>query len=191
MKKTLFVLCLLILIFALPVFAWNTGIIGGGVDAEESECTQVIDQDSTNNNEGEWIGGADTTVGQSFELASGGDLCEVQFLLGTVYGSPNALTLRVGTTSNLSSSYLAQADATVTSFTSQTWITFTFTSGPALSSSTTYYLVLYAVNDWGDRIHIATHTTASTYADGEGCYGTAYNCNNNEGDDLGFRVSTE
>jgi len=179
----------LILLFAASP-SQGASLIGSGIIASV-DCTEVITQTSTNDDNSEYMSGDDDTIGQSFQLDSAGKLCSLRVKLGTVYGSPSDLYCRVGTSSDLSSSYW-EADNHITSFTTGSWVTFTWASGPDLSASTTYYLGVQSVdNVWDDRLYIAVNSEASTYPNGAVCWGQSWNCSNAEPEDMGFGVSTE
>jgi hypothetical protein len=113
-------------------------------------------------------------LAQGFQIGSGASTGEARLYLKKV-GSPTGdLTLKLYTDSG------GEPDALVTDGTSNAvaasslsssygWITFTFPDPPALSASTTYWLVLETTDSASDDNHVVWGADASTpsYADGE------------------------
>lgn len=104
----------------------------------------------------------DKGVGQSFQVGQAGTLTHIALNIGAALSS-GTMAIRVGTSDDLSSTYLAQSDSPTIS--TSGWASFTFTAGPDLSLSTTYYFVARMMSGTNGDLK-GYKSSSSAYANG-------------------------
>jgi hypothetical protein len=135
---------------------------GGGSCSSPS-----VDQSYTGENASEEIYGV-RTRGQGFKPGVTKVLYSVIIKgNGVSGGSGGNLVARVGVSADLSATYLAESDSISIDYdATDKEYEITFTSGPTLTASSQYYVVVSNTDpDYGDRFAIRLHT-GGTYPDG-------------------------
>jgi len=145
--KCLF-LTLIFCFFPSAVFAFNSIIIGGGAEDGTTCQTDVDVLDSSGSLF--YIYGSDTKAGGSFVPTEDGELCEFSMEV-TITGSPGDVSLRCGTSLDLSSSYVESTSAVTPETGTMVW---EIESGLDMTASTRYYCAGTATGDWSNRVTI-------------------------------------
>lgn len=161
------------------VSTWNGTTVGGASCTSGTVVAESWDGESAASISG------NTSAGQSFQVTSSGTLHSVDLEAYSIT-TPGTYKVRVGSSTNMSSSYLAESDAISISATGT--ISFTFSTHPSLSTGTTYYLSVAAPGS-GDVSF--TRNASGTYSNGSYYYGTSsiFNVSDNLSTfDLKFRV---
>lgn len=162
--KTLLI-WLAIMMQCLPCYAGGVLMMGGGVTAAAPVCSSgTTSQSQTTGTEAGAMTGSAETMGQSFQLPSSGSLYSISINVGTVTTGAT-LRMRVGETSDLSSTYLDQVSVAVSS---AGVIEFVLPNHPTLESGTTYYFGVAYSGGAGSMNFI--RSTTNTYANGQKYY---------------------
>ena len=167
MRRILLVVALLLL----AADAHAIIIIGGSGAAPEppagDNCTSQAADVSITTDETSSIFYSATDRGQSWKAGVTRDLYSLSFRRynDTLEGA-ETLVIRIGTSSDLSSSYLIEYTCTVPNA-NGTFECVVPTPRPSLTSGTTYYAIMQSTSNWSIR-----RASSSVYADGSAFYDT-------------------
>lgn len=181
--KTLLI-WLAITLQCLPAYAGGVLMMGGGVAAVATCSTGTANVTQTTEDGTGQANEADQTTGQSFQVTAAGTLHSVAINIPTVT-TAGTLTMRVGTSSNLSSTYLDEASLAI----STTGLKeFVFPNHPSLATSTTYYFTFGYAGALGDMLY--SRSTNDVYANGNKSFGytTLFDSDNAQTSDMYFIV---
>jgi hypothetical protein len=105
-----------------------------------------------------------STIGQSFTVPSSGSIYSISISI-PVYTSSGEVKLRVGSSSDMSSSYLAESTITISSTGVKEFV---FSSPPTLNTGTTYYFAFYWTGTAGN--FQVDYDQTNEYANGQRYY---------------------
>lgn len=137
---------------ATQCFAGGVLMLGGGTTtAGAPSCATVVASQTTSNETQNLIDGVTYVKGATFSASSGNVLCGVAVTIDSVNGGNRTLELRVGTSANLTSSYVS-GSLEVTSSNNGAKVTIPLSS--TTTGSTTYYLGVHCSNctDYNNRV---------------------------------------
>lgn len=158
---------LLIVLLLLPVRAFGMQMIGFGAG---TCATQTVDQSYNTMSTGYTLYGSGT-LGQSITAGDTGEVYSISIRgTGNTGGSGGQLIARIGTTQDLSASYLGQTTALDIIYDDVTrWYEMIFPAGsrPTITSTNTYYFtVVNTAADYDDSIYVQYHQDAGAYGGG-------------------------
>lgn len=162
--KTLLI-WLTIMLQCLPAYAGGVLMMGGGVAAVatcSSGTANVVQESQDGSGQ---LNEANSTSAQSFQVTSSGTLYSISLNFPTVTTAAT-VTMRIGTSNNLSTTYLDQASVAVSSTGAAEFV---FPNHPSLSTSTTYYFMFGYAGTVGDLWY--SRSLSDPYAFGNKSYG--------------------
>jgi hypothetical protein len=166
MKRVLAIVLGLCLLSGLSVNAdidtiEGSTIAGGG----EGGCSSgTVDTQNTPTDSNVQINETAAVAGQSFQVTQNGSLYSISLSIASVSTAAD-VAMRVGTSTDLSSSYL---DESVVNVSGTGVVEFVFDSHPNLSTGTTYYIVFQFDSGAGD---FNFHRGGDDYANGSRWWG--------------------
>lgn len=171
--KTLIILALLILIptlcFAGALQEKHRSVIAKKNVAAAPSCVKNATPDTNQSSSDSGSAIYSTAVlGQSFQVSAEKGLYSI-----VVYGwdvtTAGNIEMRIGTSANLSSSYLATDTVEISTVASYEFV---FDEHPVLSTETTYYFGLGVASGASSNIEFALYGASSIYSGGSVFYGT-------------------
>lgn len=185
---------ILIIILLLPVRAFGMQMIGFG-GAAGGCSTQTVDQSNNLYNNGYTIY-SPSTIAQSFTAGDTGEVYSISIRgAGVTGGSGGQLVARLGTTTDLSSSYLGQTTALNIIYDDVFyWYEMIFPAGsrPSITATNVYYFtVVNTASNYENHIWVHFHDGYGEYSGGSFWEGTAtehYVTYNYEASDMRFSI---
>lgn len=192
--RKLFIIAILALL-PLSAFAWGVATISGGVAAPAATCdtqSTAVEQTDTGGSTGSLAVGS-KSVGNQFTLASGIDLYSVSlYVLSEAMdsGESGTLTIRVGSGTDLSTTYLGEATLVIENDTfAAGWYEVVFAEPIELAAGTYAYIAQWSM-DSTDTIYVE-RSASDVYASNSALYDTStgsFTCTTSTSYDYTFRI---
>lgn len=192
--KHLFIIAVLA---AIPLTAWAWGVvsISGGVAAPAATCdtqSTAVEQTDTGGSAGALVVNS-KSVGNQFTLASGIDLYSVSIYVsseGMDSGESGTLTIRVGSGTDLSTTYLGEATLVIANNTfAEGWYEVVFAEPIELAAGTYAYIAQWSM-DSTDPLYVE-RSASDVYASNSALYDYStgsFTCTVSTSFDYTFRI---